>query len=69
MCMCAKLLQSCPSLCDHMDYSLPGSSVHKILQSTILEWVDMPASKGSSPLRDGTHLSYVSCISRQVLHH
>ena len=39
VCMCAKLLQSCPSLCDSTDYSLPGSSVHGILQARILEWV------------------------------
>ena len=39
VCMLAKLLQSCPTLCDHMDRSLPGSSVHGILQARILEWV------------------------------
>ena len=38
-CMFAKSLQSCPTLCDPMDYSLPGSSVHGILQARILEWV------------------------------
>ena len=69
MCMCAKSLQWGPSLCNPMDYSLPGSSVLGILQATILEWIAMPASKGSSPLRDGTHLSLVSCISRQGLYH
>ena len=36
---CAKSLQSCPTLCDPMDCSLPGSSVHGILQERILEWV------------------------------
>ena len=36
---CAKLLQSCPTLCNPTDYSPPGSSVHGILQSRILEWV------------------------------
>ena len=35
----AKLLQSCPTLCDPMDSSPPGSSVHGILQERILEWV------------------------------
>ena len=35
----AKLLQSCPTLCDPLDYSPPGSSVHGILQAKILEWV------------------------------
>ena len=37
--MCAKSLQSCPTLCDPMDCSPPGSSVHGILQTRILEWV------------------------------
>ena len=37
-----------------MDYSLPGSSVHGIIQARILEWVAMPSSKGSSGLRDQT---------------
>ena len=35
----AKSLQSCPTLCDPMDCSLPGSSVHRILQERVLEWV------------------------------
>ena len=39
LCLHAKFLQSCPSLCDPMDYSPPGSSVHGILQARILEWV------------------------------
>ena len=42
MCVYAKSLQSCPTLCDAMDYSLPGSSVHGTLQARILEWVAMP---------------------------
>ena len=37
--MCAKLLQSCPTLCDPVDSSPPGSSVHGILQARILQWV------------------------------
>ena len=44
----AKLLQLCLTLCDPMDHSLPGSSVHWILQARILEWVAVPSSKGSS---------------------
>ena len=51
---CCLVSKSCPTLCDPMDYSLPGSSVHRILQARILEWVAMPSSKGSSWLRDGT---------------
>ena len=50
-------------LCDPMDYSLPGSPVHGILQAEILEWVAMPSSKGSSLPRDQTYFSYVSWIS------
>ena len=49
MCMHAKLLQSCPALCDPMDYSPPGSSVCGILQARILEWVAMPSSSGDLP--------------------
>ena len=43
-----KSLQSCPTLYDPMDCSLPGSSVCGILQARILEWVAIPFSKGSS---------------------
>ena len=39
---CAKLLQLCPALCDLMDCSPPGSSVHGILQARTLEWVPCP---------------------------
>ena len=39
LCMWAKSIQSCPTLCNPMDCSLPGSSVHGILQARILEWV------------------------------
>ena len=48
----AKSLQSCLTLYDPMDCSLPGSSVHGILQARILEWVAMPSSRGSSQPRD-----------------
>ena len=50
-----------------MDCSLPGSSVHGILQARIFEWVAMPSSGEIFPTQDGTHVSYNSCISRQVL--
>ena len=43
--MCAKSLQSYPTLCDPMDCSPPGSSVHGILQARVLEWVAMPSSR------------------------
>ena len=48
MCVHAKSPQSCPTLCDPMNYSPPGSCVHGILQTRILEWVAMPSSRGSS---------------------
>ena len=44
LCIHAKLLQSYPTLCDPVDYSLPGSCVHGILQARIMEWVSMPFS-------------------------
>ena len=44
--------QLCPTVCDPMDYSPPGSSVHGILQTRILEWVAIPSSRGSSWPRD-----------------
>ena len=51
-----KVAKSCPILCDPMDYSLPGSSVHGILQARILQWVAIPSSRGSS--RDWTQVSH-----------
>ena len=47
-----KVTQLCPTLCNPMDYSMPGSSVHGILQVRILEWVAVPFSRGSSQPRD-----------------
>ena len=46
--------QLCPALCDLMDCSLPGSSIHWILQTRILEWLASPFSRGSSQPRDQT---------------
>ena len=65
----AKSLQSSLTLCNLMDCSPPGSSVCRILQARILEWVAMPSSKGSSQPRDRTHVFSVSSIGRQVLYH
>ena len=59
-CVHAKSFQSCPSLCDPMDYSPPGSSVHGILQAKILEWVVMPSSRETSQPRNQIHISYIS---------
>ena len=67
MCTHAKSLQLCPTLCDPMDCSLPGSSVHGILQARTLEWVVTSSCRGRSWPRDQTHISYVSCIGRLVL--
>ena len=61
VCVHAKLLQLCPTLCNPIEYSLPGSFVHGILQAWILEWVSMPSSRGSSRSRDRTCVSYISC--------
>ena len=47
-CVHAKLLQSCLTLCDPMDHSLAGSSVHRILQTRILEWITMPSTRETS---------------------
>ena len=50
--VCVKFLQSCPTLCNPMDCSPSGSSLHGILQARTLEWVAMPSSRGSSQPRD-----------------
>ena len=57
-CVCAKLLQSCPTLCNPMDCSPPAPRVHGILQARILQWVAMLCSRGSSLPRDRTRVSY-----------
>ena len=55
-----EVAQSCPTLCDPMDCSLSGSSVHGIFQAIVLEWIAISFSKGSSQPRDRT---WVSCIA------
>ena len=53
-------------LYDHMDCSLPGSSVHRVFQARILEWVTMPSSRGSSRPRDQSWVSgnfHIACAS------
>ena len=62
-----KSLQSCLTLCDPMNCSPPGSSVHRILHARILEWVAIPSSTGSSRPGDRIHVSYISCTGRQIL--
>ena len=57
--LCVLVAQSSPTLCDPMDYSLPGFSVHGILQAGVLEWIAIPFSRGTSKPRDQT---LVPCI-------
>ena len=57
-----------PTLRDPMDCSLPGSSVHGILQGRVLEWVAMPSCRGSSRPRGWTPISNGSCTGRKVLY-
>ena len=66
--MCAQFAQSRQTLCDPMDCSLPGSSVHGILQARILEWVAISYSRGSCHLRDRTNIFCISCFGRQILY-
>ena len=65
-CACAHLAQSCLLLCDPMDCTLPGSSVHGISQPKILQWVAISFSRASSQPRDGTRVSF---IGRWILYH
>ena len=66
----AQVLQSCPTLCGPVDCSPPGSSVHRILQGRILEWVAMPSSRGSSCfLTQGSNLCLLCLLHcRQILY-
>jgi len=56
-------------LCDPMECSPPGSSIHEIFQARIPEWVAISFSRGSSEPGDRTCVSYSSCIGRMVLYH
>ena len=56
----SEVAQSCPTLCDPVNYSPPGSSVHGVLQARILEWVAISFSRGSSPPRDRTQVSHIA---------
>ena len=59
-CVFVLVAQLCPTLCNPMDYSLPGSSIHWIFQARILDWVAISFSRVSSRPRDWTQ---VSCIA------
>ena len=57
------------TLCNPLDYSPSGSSVHGIFQARILEWVAISSSRESSWPRDWTQVSWISCIGRQIFCH
>ena len=52
--------QSCPTLCDLLDSSPPGSSVHAVLKARTLEWVASPSSRASSWPRDQTLVCHIA---------
>ena len=58
MVLTCDVAQSCPTLCDPMDCSLPGSSIHGIFQARVLEWVAISFSRGSSQPSDLTRVSH-----------
>ena len=64
--MKVKVTQLCPILCNPMDGRLPGSYVCGISHARILEWIDIPFSRGSSQSKDQIQ---VSCLHRQILYH
>ena len=66
---CAKLFQSCPTLCDPLDCSPPCSSVPGILQAKIQDWVAILFIRGSSQPRAQTHVSCVLFSSVESLNH
>ena len=68
-CLPAQSLQSCLALCDPMECSLPGSSVHGILQVRILEWVAISFLRGSSSPKYPTHVFCVSCMAGDFFIH
>ena len=55
----SEVAQSCPTLCDPMDCSLPGSSVHGIFQAIVLDWVAISFPRGPSQPRDRTRVSLI----------
>ena len=56
----SEVAQLCPTLCDPIDCSLPGSSARGILQARVLEWVAVSFSKRSSQPRDQTQVSHIA---------
>ena len=68
-CMRVLLPQSCLTLCNPIDYSLPGSSVHGILQAICWDGFPCPPPRDLPDPRDRTHISYISCLDRGILYH
>ena len=68
----SEVTQSCLTFCDPVDCSLSGSSVHGILQATVLEWVAISFSRKSSQPRDRTRVSHIGgrcfnlCATREA---
>ena len=58
--VCVTVTQSCLTLCDPVDCSPPGSSVHGVFQARVLEWVAIAFSRGSSRSRDQTQVSRIA---------
>ena len=56
----SEIAQSCLTLCDPMDCSPPGSSIHGISKARVLEWVAISFSRGSSQPRDRTWMSHIA---------
>ena len=72
VCVCVRThthTQSCSTLCNPMNCSLPGSSVRGVFQAKILEWVTISSSRGSFWPRNWAHISCVSCTVRWLLYH
>ena len=65
-CCLSSVTQSCLTLCNPMDCSLPGSSVHGITPARIWKWVAISFPRGSSQPRDQTN---IPCIGKWILHH
>ena len=63
----SEVAQSCPTLCNPMDCSLPGFSIHGIFQARILEWVAISFSRGSSQPRDQTPVSRIAAVAAAKL--
>ena len=69
----SEVTQLCPTLCDPLDCSLPGSSIHGIFQARVLEWGAISFSRGSSQPRDWTQDSHIAgrhftiWVTRQVI--